>query len=96
MATITSLRSEVDLWKIKLIPRYKTEEHLTALRSSLQQRFRIKGDRTVIVISKRGEFLEGFSEVEDIIDLYRSEGAIAMIIFTFEKVVSLTRVHLDT
>lgn len=96
MATITSLRSEVDLWKIKQIPRYRTEEHLTALRTSLQQRFRIKGDRTVIVISKRGELLEGFAEAEDIIDLYRSQGAISMIIFTFEKVIPLTRIHLDT
>jgi hypothetical protein len=95
MATITSLRPEADLWKITKIPRYKTEEHLAALRTSLKQRFRIKADRTVIVISKRGELLEGFADAEDIIDLYRSEGAISMIIFTFEKVVTLTRIHID-
>jgi hypothetical protein len=96
MATIVPLRAEEDLWKITQIPRYKTDEHAESLRARLARCFRIKGDRTVIVISKRGELLEGFADVEDVVDLYRSEGAISMIIFTYEKVVSLTRMHTET
>lgn len=96
MATITPLRSEQDLWKIKQIPRYKTEEDVTALRLRLQQRFRIKGDRTVVVISKRGEILTDLADVESITELYRTQGAISMIIFVFGEVKLLTHIHSDT
>lgn len=80
-------------WKITKIPRFKTEDDAEALRRRCDQLFRIKGNRKMVVILKRGEIVDGFADVDQVIAVYRLQGALSMITFTEAPITVLTQIH---
>ncbi len=69
------------------IPVWRSPEQETALRAVCQQMFAQKGNKQVVIITKRDEIAIGIENTDDILEFYRTQREIRSILLMAPAVV---------